>query len=406
MKKEQIYEVRAGWLDNETIGHLIVGSDKRQDVLAFEYEEEWIQNHADCFLDPNLLPYTGRQYAENGMFSFLEDASPDRWGKMLLKRREQKDAEIEGRAPRELNDIDFLLGIDDEIRMGGIRIYEKDGYLSQSAFSVPPISSLRALQDTSIKFEKAGAILKATELNDFVTTGSSLGGARPKVNVLDEKGELWIAKFESDRDRNTAEAWEYVANQLGEKCGLHMAEGRLEHVGGRCAYLTKRFDRLPNKRIHFASAMTMLNKHDGQDASFLELAECISMISADAKADLQELWKRIAFSIAINNTDCHLRNHGFLLTKEGWRLSPAYDMNPNPFEGYLALSIDGTNKKPDFKILTETAAFYGITEPKEIIHSIRQTVSDNYVKLAQKANISRNEITQMGRFMAKEEALL
>lgn len=401
MKNEAVYEIRAGWLNDEKIGDLIVGSGKRQDVLAFEYDEQWLQNHSNCVLDLNLLPYTGRQYAENGMFSFLEDASPDRWGKMLLKRKEQRNAEMQGRTPKELNAVDFLLGIDDQIRMGGIRIYGKDGYMSHSGFSVPPISSLRALQDTSIKFEKAGAILKATELNDFISTGSSLGGARPKVNVVDESGELWIAKFESDRDRNTAEAWEYVANQLGEKCGLHMAAGRLENVGGRYTYLTKRFDREANQRIHFASAMTMLNKHDGQDASFLELAECISMISADAKTDLKELWSRIAFSVAINNTDCHLRNHGFLLTESGWRLSPAYDMNPNPFEADLALSIDETNKKPDFKLLIETAEFYGVNEPKKMINTIRKIVSENYIKLAQKVKIPRSEISKMGRFMDK-----
>lgn len=401
MKNETIYEIRAGWLNDKKIGDLIVGSGKRQDVLAFEYDEQWLQDYSNCVLDLNLLPYTGRQYAENGMFSFLEDASPDRWGKMLLKRKEQRNAEMCGRAPRELNDIDFLLGVDDQIRMGGIRICGKDGYMSHSEFSVPPISNLRALQDTSIKFEKAGAILKATELNDFISTGSSLGGARPKVNVVDEKGELWIAKFESDRDRNTAEAWEYVANQLGEKCGLRMAEGRLENVGGRYAYLTKRFDRKVNQRIHFASAMTMLNKHDGQDASFLELAECISMISADAKADLKELWNRIAFSVAINNTDCHLRNHGFLLTESGWRLSPAYDMNPNPFVADLALSINETNKKPDFKLLVETADFYGVNEPKKTIETIREIVSSNYMKLAQKVKIPRSEISKMEKFMDK-----
>lgn len=399
MKNETVYEIRAGWLNDEKIGDLIIGSGKRQDVLAFEYDERWIQDHSNCVIDLNLLPYTGRQYAENGMFSFLEDASPDRWGKMLLKRKEQRNAEVQGRAPRELGNIDFLLGIDDQIRMGGIRIYGKDGYMSHSEFSVPPISSLRALQDTSIKFEKAGAILKVTELNDFISTGSSLGGARPKVNVVDEKGELWIAKFESDRDRNTAEAWEYVANQLGEKCSLNMAEGRLENVGGRYTYLTKRFDRKVNQRIHFASAMTMLNKRDGQDASFLELAECISMISADAKADLKELWSRIAFSIAINNTDCHLRNHGFLLTESGWRLSPAYDINPNPFVADLALSIDETNKKPSFKTLLETADFYGVNEPKKVIDSIQKTVSDNYIKLAKKVKIPRSEISKMGKFM-------
>lgn len=399
MKNEVMYEIRAGWLNNEKIGDLIVGSGKKQDVLAFEYDDMWLENHSNCLLDMNLLPYSGRQYAEQGMFSFLEDAAPDRWGKMLLKRKERRNAEIEGRVPRELSNIDFLLGVDDEIRMGGIRIYGKDEYMSQSEFSVPPMTSLRALQDTSIRFEKAGAILKTTELNDFIATGSSLGGARPKVNVVDENGELWIAKFESDRDRNTAEAWEYVANQLGVKCGLYMAAGRLENIGGRCVYLTKRFDRTKNQRIHFASAMTMLNKRDGQDASFLELAECISMISADAKADLQELWKRIAFSIAINNTDCHLRNHGFLLTEKGWRLSPAYDMNTNPFAADLALSLDGSSRKPDFQKLIETADFYGVEEPNEIIYFIQQTVLDNYMKLAQNAKIPRSEITQMGKFM-------
>lgn len=401
MNKEETYEIRAGWLSNEKIGDLFVGSGNRQDILAFAYDDNWLDQHSKLVLDLNLYPFSGRQFCNNGLFSFLQDASPDRWGRTLLKYKEQDNAKKESRNPKELTDVDYLLGVSDQVRIGGIRIFHNGEYVSQSTVTIPPITSLRALQDVSIQFEKAGTILQVTELAPLVTGGSSLGGARPKVTVVDEEEHLWIAKFESDRDKNTTEAWEFVAHELGKQCGLTMAEGEIEFLGGRTAYLTKRFDRVGKKRVHFASAMTMLNKQDGDDASFLDIAECISTISANPKADLLELWKRIAFSIAVNNTDCHLRNHGFILTENGWRLSPAYDITPNPFDSYMALSINESNKSPDYQLLIDTAPYYGVETPKEMIEDIRIVVADNYKKWAGLAKIPRREITKMSRIFER-----
>lgn len=404
MNQERIYGLHAGWHDNELIGKFIIGSDRKQDVFAFAYDDRWLENHPDFLLDPDIFPFPGRQYAPNGLFSFLEDASPDRWGRELLKRREQNEADKEGRVPKELTTQDFLLGVEDSIRMGGIRISDGNGYVANKNTKIPPATSLRALEDSAHKFEKAGAILQDTELQSLISVGSSLGGARPKVNVIDEKGDLWIAKFQSDRDQAQTESWEFVTHELGVLCGLHMAEGRLEQLGSRSCYLTKRFDREKEKRIHFASAMTMLHKKDGDDASFLELAECISSISAEAKADLQELWRRIVFGVIVNNTDCHLRNHGFILTEKGWRLSPAYDINPNPMGKLLAISVDDTRRIPDLDVVMDTAIYYGIEQPKDEITRMKSIVAKAYIPLAQKVRIPRNEIVQMGRFMGGDVA--
>ena len=178
-------------------------------------------------------------------------------------------AEREGRSPRELDACDFLLGVEDDVRMGGIRIYDGSAYISHDKRRVPPLTSLRALEDCAHAFERAGAVLQNTDFQDLISIGSSLDGARPKMNVIDEAGEIWIAKFQSDRDREHTESWEYLTHELGEKCGLHMAEAKLEMIGNRGCYLTKRFDREQDARIHFASAMTMVGKRDGDGASFL-----------------------------------------------------------------------------------------------------------------------------------------
>ena len=402
MRGEKIYTLHAGWLKDAWIGNLIIGSDRKQQVIAFEYASDWLESHPDFFLDPEIFPYSGRQYAERGNFLFLEDASPDRWGRELMKRREQDEAAREGRIPKDLSEQDFLLGVEDSIRMGGIRISDGKDFIAHREIKVPPITGLRELEDSAHRFEKAGAILQETELENLVSVGSSLGGARPKINVVDEQGELWIAKFQSDRDRNHTESWEFVTHELGVMCGLYMAEGKVESLGGRSCYLTKRFDRRGQDRVHFASAMTMLGKHDGDDASFLDIAECISRISADAKADLQELWRRIAFSVIINNTDCHLRNHGFLLTEKGWRLSPAYDINPNLYGKEFALTIDGSHRNPTWQTAIDTSPFYEIADPMEEMEKMQHIIAESYQPLAKKLKIPGNEIQMMKNFITRK----
>lgn len=217
------------------------------------------------------------------------------------------------------------------------------------------------------------------------------------MNVIDEAGEIWIAKFQSDRDREHTESWEYLTHELGEKCGLHMAEAKLEMIGNRSCYLTKRFDRKQDARIHFASAMTMVGKRDGDDASFFDIAECISSLSCDARNDLQELWRRVTFSVLVNNTDCHLRNHGFLLTERGWRLAPAYDINPNFYTKDFALAIDERNRRPDLQAVIETAPYYEVACPREEIERMQEIIQVEYPFLAEKCRIPREEIVKIER---------
>lgn len=397
MKDEKSYELHAAWEEGHCIGRLIISHDRRGQMIAFEYEEDWLEKHPGFMLDPELFPFPGRQYAEAGLFGFLEDASPDRWGRELLKRKEQEMAEREGRSPRELDACDFLLGVEDDVRMGGIRIYDGNAYISHDKRRVPPLTSLRALEDCAHAFERAGAVLQNTDFLDLISIGSSLGGARPKMNVIDEAGEIWIAKFQSDRDREHTESWEYLTHELGEKCGLHMAEAKLEMIGNRSCYLTKRFDREQDARIHFASAMTMVGKRDGDDASFFDIAECISSLSCDARNDLQELWRRVTFSVLVNNTDCHLRNHGFLLTERGWRLAPAYDINPNFYTKDFALAIDERNRRPDLQAVIETAPYYEVACPREEIERMQEIIQVEYPFLAEKCRIPREEIVKIER---------
>ncbi len=246
------------------------------------------------------------------------------------------------RKPRPLFESDYLLGVFDQYRMGALRfrLMENGPFLNEDiALAAPPFTSLRALEEASIQLEADDAIDKpafAKWLNMLLSPGSSLGGARPKASVIDTAGQLWIAKFPSKRDDRNIGGWEWVVNELAKKAGLHVAEGQAKKfTRAHHTYLTKRFDRIGDKRIHFASAMTLLGRNDGADAasgaSYLELMDFITKFGGNATEDLKELWKRIVFNICISNSDDHLRNHGFLLTSKGWILSPGYDINPVPF---------------------------------------------------------------------------
>ena len=340
-----------------------------KEIFSFEYAVDWLSSNFAQMLDPDLAFSKGLQYlsVDKSNFGLFLDSSPDRWGRILLRRREAALARLEKRASNNLTELDFLLGVFDGNRMGGLRFKRTlDGpFLDDNKqYAVPAWTSLRELAQISLRLEQEEAINDPSYLhwlNLLVAPGSSLGGARPKASVADEKGHLWIAKFPSGQDTFDVGGWELVTYRLAKKAGIVMSEAKAEiYSSKQHTFLTKRFDRTNlGKRKHFASAMTLLGYSDGQDgASYLELADFIMMQGANVQADLAQLWRRIAFSIAVSNVDDHLRNHGFFWGKSGWILSPAYDINPVETGKGLHLNISDVDNALDWNLLRETASFF------------------------------------------------
>lgn len=392
----------------EKMGVLYVEGGKGKEIISFEYDDHWLQNvNTSLNFDPDLRLYQGRQYAplDKAMFGIFADSCPDRWGRLLMKRREAILAKKEERKPRRLTDVDFLLGVYDETRMGGLRFsVEEDGpFLSDDKeLATPPWTTLRTLEAASLAFEKNEDGLEEKWLKQLLAPGSSLGGARPKASVTAPDGSLWIAKFPSKHDDINVGAWEMVVHDLAVMCNLDVPEAKLEHFSKTgSTFLTKRFDREGKRRIHFASAMTLLGKNDGASAAdgsgYLDMVSLIKQYGATPKKDLEELWKRIVFHMAVSNTDDHLRNHGFLLTKEGWKLSPLYDVNPNADGDTLSLNVDETNNLIDFNLALSIARVCGLSEKQANSHlnEIKHIVESQWRNLAKKYGINRGELETM-----------
>lgn len=408
MKRKEIF-VYADWvgLGGPTLmGVLSVDVLRGKEIFSFEYVDEWLKSNHVYMLDPDLGFYPGPQYLrdEKSNFGLFLDSSPDRWGRVLMERREAILAKTENRQARKLHESDFLLGVYDLHRMGALRFkLEPEGEFldNDKDYSAPPWTSIRELEHASLELEKNieednPDMLKWIKL--LMAPGASLGGARPKASVQDTTGALWIAKFPSKNDIIDIGAWEMLANDLARKSGIETAHAMIQKYNNRHhTYLTKRFDRTPTgERLHFSSAMTLLGYSDGMGAeegvSYLELVEFIIQNGADVSADLKELFRRIVFSIAISNTDDHLRNHGFLLTENGWILSPAYDMNPDRHGMGLKLNISENDNSLDFNLALNMASYFRLTESDAInlINNIRTVVSD-WERTANKYSIPKNE---------------
>lgn len=389
------------------LGKLYVDSIKGGETYSFEYDNEWLKNtKMTITLDPDIFPYGGRQYPSGRtIFGIFADSSPDRWGRVLMMKRERILAEKESRKPRKLYDSDFLLGVYDETRMGGIRLkLNPEGcFLSDDKETAAlPWTSLRSLEEASRNFESDSEVLSEKWLNQLIRPGSSLGGARPKATVVDPSGQLWIAKFPSKNDDNNTGAWEKVVHDLAGLCGLNVPESKLETFSKLgSTFIVKRFDRAGNKRIHFASAMTLLGKEDGASAadgsSYLDLVSFIKSYGCNPKSDLVELWKRIVFNMAVSNTDDHLRNHAFILTPNGWKLSPLYDVNPVPYGDELSLNVNENDNRISIPLAIETAKQFGIQEKeaRSTAENIVAIVKDNWERTAVKYGISRGKIEDM-----------
>ena len=390
------------------IGSLHTSSIRGQEGFSFEYAEEGLNSFDSTYsLDPDLSLYRGRQYTppDKSLFGLFADSCPDRWGRLLMKRKEAIDARKEGRKPRKLTESDFLLRVYDESRMGALRFSLEEGgeFLSKErAFATPPWINLRTLENASIAFENDESGLEEKWLRQLLAPGSSLGGARPKANVQATDGSLWIAKFPSKHDEYNSGAWEKVVHDLARLCFLDVPESRLETFSNTgSTFLVKRFDRDGKRRIHFASAMTLLGKTDGASGadgtSYLDLATYIRAYGAEPKQDLMELWKRIVFNMAVSNTDDHLRNHGFILTPTGWRLSPVFDVNPIPSGDSLSLNVSEYDNSIDLSLAIEVAEYFGLTQAQAVKTSseICKTVQNNWIRIAEIYGLSRGAVEYM-----------
>ncbi len=327
------------------IGILSIDAIRGKETTSFAYDPHWLNSSNAMNLDPELHLYEGFQYPHpnrKGSFGIFLDSAPDRWGRMLMQRRESLLAKSRSKKPKPLTDTDYLLGVHDEQRQGALRFRESDEgpFLSDdSETAAPPWTALRDLEQAAWCVQSDGSEAKMNEsLRLLMAPGSSIGGARPKAGVVDEINQLWIAKFPGRNDARDVAAWEMVAHRIAKNAGVTVADAKIEAFGRKHrTFLSKRFDRVNRDgtryRVHFASALTMLGHSDGTDhstgASYLELVEWIMQNQSIVDEDLEELWRRIVLSIMIHNTDDHLRNHGFLLTEDGWRLSPAFDLNQN-----------------------------------------------------------------------------
>ena len=371
------------------------------ETASFEYDKDWLANPNAFSLEPSLELFPGQYHTKHKLFGAIGASAPDRWGRMLMRNNEIDTAKAEKRSPRTLNEIDYLLLVNDQTRQGALR-FKSDipgTFLSSSPTeTVPPLVKLPELLSAAEKVSENKAT--PAEIKLLLQPGSSLGGARPKASVIDADGTLCIAKFPKKDDNNNVVLWEGVALDLAKRAGIKTPEWKIITVANKKVIILKRFDRQGEKRIPFLSAMSMLGAEDGDDNkySYLDIADALIEHGASTNEDLAELWCRIVFSIAISNTDDHLRNHGFLYTgQQGWRLSPVYDINPNPdSQGFLHTYISKVDNTADYDIALSVCENFRVKlkDAKEIINHIKGIVSD-FAITAKRFNVSAAEIERM-----------
>lgn len=416
MRKLYVY-ADFDWLKEiEFVGELGYESLRGSDSYCFTYDKEWLKRHADLILSDDLNNYPGQQHTLPGkdIFGCFSDALPDRWGRTLLLRREQIMASEEGRPVRRLSSFDFLTGIDDASRMGGFRFKEEPSgefICVRESLKIPPLTDIRELVAASKEFEKseeANILPDRKWLKQLVQPGSSLGGARPKASVTDAAKALYVAKFPSRKDDYDVGLWEHLVHLLAAEAGICAASTQLISTGeGHHTLLSRRFDRTQEgRRIHFASAMTLLGLTDGDDAAtgygYLDIVDFILRGCTDVDANLWELYRRVAYSICIGNSDDHFRNHGFLLTPKGWTLSPAYDMNPT-LNDHQSLLISASSNKSDLGILLDACEDY-MLDAHEACRIITEVVNATreWRRLAVRLGASKREMDMFGGVFERE----
>ncbi|MBI3647918.1 MAG: type II toxin-antitoxin system HipA family toxin [Actinobacteria bacterium] len=354
--------------ENVFTGRLYSHRAGGRESASFSYEASYLARQDAYALDPSLPLVQGGLQTPVGlsMFRAFADAAPDRWGRALIRRAEGRRAVAEGGTARSLGEVDFLLGVRDDLRQGALRFRDPDtgAFLADDDSGVPHVTGLARLLHAAEHLERDEE--SEDELRDLLRGGSSLGGARPKAHVIDNAGRIAIAKFPSSKyDEWDVAAWEGVALDLARQAGIRVPTSDVIRVADRNVLVVDRFDREGDRRIGYVSAITMLEASDGEQGSYLDIASVIEQQSPQATDDLHELWRRVAFSILISNTDDHLRNHGFLHAGgTAWSLSPAFDLNPDPQPGskHLRTAIDGTETAASVRILMSVAPLFRLNE--------------------------------------------
>jgi serine/threonine-protein kinase HipA len=392
------------WLDADFLERTRVGTlSHDRGTLRFSYEPAWLKNPQAFALDPDLSLGEGTYYpnAEAGNFRVFDDSAPDRWGQTLMKRREALAAKDEDRKPRTLYAWDFLLGVEDANRQGALRYRRPDeeAFLAHETLTVPPVASLKELEvvarEITAKHIDDLAALRRW-LKVLVAPGASLGGARPKASFTETNGSLWIAKFPAHDDTRDVGAWEALAQRLAARAGIDVPASELRRFSGDYhTFCVQRFDRSGVRRRFYASAMALLRKDQSEGTSYLELAEFLHARGAKdhIASDLEQLFRRVAFNVAIGNRDDHLRNHGFILTPTGWRLAPAFDLNPNIDRADHVLNIDESDNRPSLATVIETSEWYvgskdrGAAIVAEVLHETRRWRSASHALKIARADI-------------------
>jgi len=392
------------------VGRLWSRVRKERESASFEYDKGWLANPYRFSIEPALTLGPGPFHtADLPLFGAIGDSAPDRWGRVLMRRAERRRAESQKQTPRTLREIDYLLMVDDEARQGALRFAEAEGgpFLTQKGLAkIPPLIKLPRL------LSAVEHILDDTDTDDdlrlVLAPGSSLGGARPKASIRDRDGHLSIAKFPHDADEINTVMWEAVALTLAEQAQIQVPKWRLETVAGKSVLLLRRFDRGEGIRIPFVSSMSMLDARDGQQRSYLEFVDVLRQFGASPRQDIHALWRRIVFTILISNTDDHLRNHGFLFEgPAGWRLSPAYDLNPVPVDikpRVLSTAIDLDDGTASIELALEVAAYFelGKDEARTIISDVAK-VTNKWRKTAAGIGLQSAEIERMSSAFEHQE---
>lgn len=393
------------------MGRLWARVRKNKESATFEYDPTWLQHPARFSLEPALQLGPGPFHtpADTPMFGAIGDSAPDQWGRALMRRMERRRAERARTAPRTLQEIDYLLLVDDEARQGALRFAEREGgpFLRQEGVKrIPPLVELPAL------LSAAEHVIEGKDTEEdmrlLFAPGSSLGGARPKASVIEKDGHLAIAKFPRKDDEINTVVWEAVALALAARSGIAVPENRIEVIAKKPVMLLRRFDRDGNRRLPFLSAMSMLGAKDNEARSYLEIVDALRRHGAAPKQDMEAQWRRVVFNILISNTDDHLRNHGFLYAgQEGWRLSPAYDLNPAPTDikpRILSTAINEDDNTASLALALEVAPYFDMDEKKAraIAKEVGKAVSKWRYEAA-RHGLAKNEIDRMASAFDHED---
>jgi serine/threonine-protein kinase HipA len=385
------------------VGQLWARHNRGRESATFEYDPAWLENPLRFPLEPALALGTGPQHtaADRSLFGAIGDSAPDRWGRVLIQRAERRQARQEKRTPRTLGEIDYLLGVGDAARQGALRFAKQEGgpfLATGDDRQIPPLVRLPRLLQAAMRVSADDET--DDDLQLLLAPGSSLGGARPKASVMDQDGHLAIAKFPQHNDEIRVPLWEALALKLAAGAGISTPEWRFETIARRPVLIVRRFDRRDGNRIPFLSAMSMLNTTDNQEHSYMEIADALRQYGAHPEEDCAQLWRRIVFNVLISNTDDHLRNHAFLYTaRRGWRLSPAYDLNPMPTDikaRVLSVAIDEADNTASLDLAFNVAGHFGVKPKaaKSIAMEVGRAVS-TWREEAARLGLSKAEIERM-----------